>query len=350
MDDLNLEILPKEHAMVRWEAPGSGNGLSDPAYRPSRDTAHIGKEFPHVLAASDKHSLAFPYGMELTEQAAERAYDSYGLGKSGAPDLLAVSFSSHDYVGHAFGPNSREMEEMTLSEDRLLAKLLNHVRKTLPGGLSNVVIALTGDHGAPPDPEWAKAHRIDAGMIDEKAVSEEIEKLLTGKYGDPSPEKWVGLNHDFDLSLNRKALAARKVDLTEVLALLKEQMQAKPGVAHVVTLTDFEAGKLPPGLHREQILHTYFPGRSGDLIVIPKPYWMVDGGDAVTHLTGYSYDRMVPLVISGPGVRAGVHPEYARVIDLAPTLSYLLGILPPSLSEGRVLPIFKEALTAGDKR
>jgi arylsulfatase A-like enzyme len=64
---------------------------------------------------------------------------------------------------------------------------------------------------------------------------------------------------------------------------------------------------------------------------------MVDGGDAVTHLTGYAYDRMVPLVIAGAGLKAGVHPEYARVIDLAPTLSYLLGILPPSLSEGRVL-------------
>lgn len=337
MQKLNEEIKPKPGEKIRWEAPGEGSGLSDPAYRPVEDTSHIGKSFPHELYATDKAVLAFPYGLELTEQAAERAFDAYKLGRGPAPDVLAISFSSHDYIGHAFGPNSREAEEMTIHEDRLISKLLNHVRKSLPGGLHDVVIALTGDHGSPPDPVWAKAHHIDAGAINEKAVTAELEKLLSERFGVPGGEKWISLNHDFDLFVNRKAVAARKADLGEVLTLIKEHLLKMHGVAYAVTLKDYEAGRLPPGLHGQQFVQTYYPGRSGDVVVIPMPYWMIDGGDSVTHLTGYNYDRMVPLAIAGPGLRAAVQPGHARVIDLAPTLSYLLGVLPPSLSEGRVL-------------
>jgi hypothetical protein len=338
MEELNREIAPKPGQKIRWEAIGPGNGLSASDYKATRDTAHIGKELPHEIDASNKAALALPYGMELTEQAAERAFDEMKLGRGPGPDVLAISFSSHDYVGHAFGPNSREMEEMTVHEDQLISKLLNHLRKTVPGGLKDVVITLTGDHGAPPDPGWAKAHHIDAGMIDEKAVDQELEKLLSDRFGEPpTGEKWIAYDHDFDLFVSRKTLAARKAQLPEVLAVIQQHLAAQPGVAHVTTLTDYEAGRRLPGLDGEQEAHTYFPGRSGDVIVVPKPYWMVDGGDAVTHLTGYSYDRMVPLAIVGPGIRPAVHPEHARIIDLAPTLSYLLDILPPSLSEGRVL-------------
>ena len=350
LEALNREIKPKAGEKIRWEAPGEGSGYSDPDYRPAEDTAKIGKAFPHELDASDRNVLAFPYGMELTEQAAERAFDAYKLGKGAAPDMLAISFSSHDYIGHAFGPNSREAEEMTIHEDQLIAKLLNHVRKSLPGGLHDVVITLTGDHGSPPDPVWAKAHHIDAGSINEKAVSDGLEKLLSEKFGEPGKgEKWVPMYHDLAFYVNRKAVTARMAKLSDVLSSIRDYLLTQQGIAYAVTLQDYEARKLPPGLHGEQFMHTYYPGRSGDVVAIPKPFWMIDGGDAVTHMTGYNYDRMVPLILAGPGLRAAVQPGHARVIDLAPTLSYLLGVLPPSLSEGRVLTEALLPASAGEK-
>jgi hypothetical protein len=276
--------------------------------------------------------------MELTVGAAERAVDTYKLGRGKATDLLAVSFSSHDYVGHGFGPNSREMEEMTVAEDRLISKLLNHVRRSTPGGLKDVVIALTADHGAPMDPDLAKANRLDAGKINQDKLTEALNQKLTERFGSaPKDRAWVIYNHDLNITVDPKTVADRKVELAEVLYEIKAYAQGLPGVAHVFTAADYASRRLPPGLHEKQILAGYFPGRSGDVVIIPKPFWMIEEGDSVSHHTGYSYDRMVPLVIAGPRMRAGNYPQHVRVIDLAPTLSYLTNVLPPALSEGRVL-------------
>lgn len=346
---LNRDIALKPGQKLRWELKSKSNGLSDPAYVPAEDVSGTGKSFPHEIAASERAALGLPYGMELTEQAAERAFDAYKLGQGAGSDILALSFSSHDYMGHAFGPNSREMEEMTIHEDLLISRLLNHIRKKVPGGLANVVVVLTADHGIPPDPRWAKAARIDAGTIYEKPTTEELEKALNEKFGKPGKANWLLMNHDLNIFVNRKTVNDRNADLNQVLTLIKEKMLAMPGVAHAFTSLDYEARKLPPGLIGEQALHTYIPGRSGDVVAIAKPFWMIDDGDTVTHLTGYTYDRMVPLIIAGPGLRASRYPGHVRVIDIAPTLSYLLGVLPPSNSEGRVL---SEALiaTGGAKR
>lgn len=341
---LNRKVEPKAGQKIRWELGGQGTGLSEPGYTPPKDVVGDGKSFPYEIAASEKVALALPYGMELTIQAAETALDAMKLGRGAGPDMLAISLSSHDYLGHAFGPNSREMEEMTIQEDRLISRLLNHVRKKVPGGLSQVVVALTADHGSPPDPVWAKTKRIDAGFISEKPAIEEFEKILNEKFGTPAKSKWVLLNHDLNIYVSRKAVTERKADLGAVLALIKERFATMPGIAYAFTALDYEARKLPPGVFGEQAMRTYIPGRSGDVVGIAKPFWMIQDGDTVSHMTSYSYDRMVPLLIAGPGLRAARHPAHVRVIDLAPTLSHLLGVLPPSNSEGRVLT---EALVTG---
>jgi hypothetical protein len=344
LEALNREIQPKAGQKTKWEAPGKGSGLSDPAYVPFADTAAIGKTFPHELPTSEKAALTLPLGVELTAQAAERAFDAHKLGQGAGPDILAVSFSNHDYVGHAFGPNSRQAEEITIHEDRAISRLLNHVRKRVPGGLSNVVIALTADHGAPPDPRWAKSARINAGVIREKPMTVELEKALVEKFGEPKGTPWIHTNHDLNIFVNRGAVRDRKVELKDVLNAIREKVSSMPGIAHAFTSFDYEERKLPPGLLGQQILQTYYKDRSGDVVAIALPFWMVDDEDIVTHITGYTYDRMVPLAIAGPGLKPGVQPAHVRMIDLAPTLSYLLGVLPPALSEGRVLT---EALIAG---
>ncbi|MGK5085828.1 alkaline phosphatase family protein [Bdellovibrionota bacterium FG-1] len=338
LEKLNADIKKDAtNRKIKWEAIGPGTGYSEESPRTINDAEDIGTHFPHEVLASAKAALALPYGMELTETAAERALDAYRLGQGQSTDLLAMSFSSHDYISHAFGVNSREMEEMTLSEDRLISKFLNHLRTTLPGGLKDVTLVLTGDHGTPPNPDYLKPKHIDAGRIIENDLTAALEKLLNKKFGTPSDGlKWISSNHDLAIYVNRQAVASRKVALAAVLDEIKAHVLKIHGIAHAFTVFDHANRKIPPGLHEQQILQGYFPGRSGDVMMIPLPNYMVDG-DTVTHLTGYNYDRMVPLIISGPRIRAGNYPQHVRVIDLAPTLSYLAGTIPPSLSEGRVL-------------
>ncbi|OFZ80571.1 MAG: hypothetical protein A2603_15315 [Bdellovibrionales bacterium RIFOXYD1_FULL_55_31] len=90
-------------------------------------------------------------------------------------------------------------------------------------------------------------------------------------------------------------------------------------------------------MHERQILHTYYPGRSGDVVAIPRPYFMPEDEGPVVHLTGYTYDRTVPIILAGALFRPGIYANRAEVIDIAPTLSFVSSVLPPSLSEGRVL-------------
>lgn len=340
---MNAGITAKKGTNVKWEIQGEGSGLSlaDPMMVHDAYNDAAGTQFPHVQPIGTKGSLNMPYGLEITEAAAEQMIEQYKLGNGKATDVLAVSFSSHDYMGHAFGLNSREMEEMTVADDQNISKLLNFVKKRVPGGLSNVVVVLTADHGAPSNPDWLKKQKIDAGRIDEKDMTAAIEKRLENKFGKLGKDHWVASVQDFNFYLNLEAIAKKKLQLGDVENEAKLALQDVQGVFHVVTSTDYNNRTLPPGMHERQILKTYFPGRSGNLVVIPLPFYMSKYA-TVTHQTGYTYDRMVPVILSGFHIKKGVHAEKAEVIDIAPTLSFLTGTIAPSMSEGRVL---SEAIT-----
>jgi arylsulfatase A-like enzyme len=228
------------------------------------------------------------------------------------------------------------MEEMTVAEDREVADLLNAVKKAVPGGLKDVMIVFTADHGIPPSATWLASKNIDAGRIDAEDISHRIEAALTDKFGNPGSEKWVLYTAEFNFYFNPKLAASKKLTFDELEGVAKAEVLKIPGVAHVLTAADYRERRLPVGLLGKQILNGYYPGRSGDLVVIPRPFYM-NAEDPLTHHTGYTYDRTVPVILAGEQLRKGVRPEHADVIDIAPTLSFLLGTIPPSLSEGRVL-------------
>ena len=343
--DLNVAVkkLPPAAAVGIIAAPGTGLSLKDPM---ASDNYYI-----KALGGKDHALDSAAQGAELTVQAAEGALAAYRLGQGEATDILALSFSSHDYLGHGLGPNSREMEELTVQEDRAISRLLNSIQKSVPGGLKQTLIILTGDHGIPPNPDWLKSQRIDAGFLDEKALTQSLNEHLEKKFGHVDGG-WISFTADLNFFFNSAAIAAKKPDRlaleNEARAVLLEATHAtrsaatpatasaSGGVAHIFTATDVRERKLPAGMHERQILHTFFAGRSGDVIIIPKPFYM-SAGATVTHMTGYSYDRLVPLVMAGPHIRAGLYATPAHVVDIAPTLSFLLGTLPHALSEGRVL-------------
>ncbi len=318
-----------------WAAPTQKTGLSSETTRPFSYTTEFGSY----------DSLGYPLGIEITVDAAIAATKALKLGKGSDTDLLAVSFSSHDYLAHRHGANSREMEEMTVAEDRQLARLLTHLRRHVPGGLDHVVVVLTADHGGPSAPEWLAKNKIDAGEIDEASVRTMAEEKLVAKFGAPKRDQsYIAFVNDLNFFLNPDTLKQRGLSPRDVEAELKQALLQVRGALSVFTRSEYLERKLPAGLFEKQILKGYHLGRSGDVVIIPKPFFQ-SKGSPVSHQTGYSYDRTVPLILAGDRIRPGVYSESADVIDIAPTLSFLLGILPPAMSEGRVL---NEAL--GDRK
>jgi predicted AlkP superfamily pyrophosphatase or phosphodiesterase len=325
MLELDTEVKKHRNEPYVWKAEGKSSLVTD--------ETHGTQNFRRETKKGTRESFAMPYGGDLTEQAAEAAFENFKLGQGRATDLMAVSFSSHDYAGHAFGPNSREMEEMTVAEDRQVSKFLNFVRKRVP--LKDTIIVLTGDHGIPPSPDWLIENRVDAGRLSDAEFAKTIESAMDEKFGKPS-KPWLGFYHDFDFFFDPDTLLERNISLQDAETESKKRLVDHKGTAFVLASLDLEAGRLPPGMHGRQAAKTYYPGRSADITIIPKPFYMKDE-DTVDHLTGYNYDRIVPILMAGFGIRPGLYSRHAEVVDIAPTLTFLSGTIPPSLSEGRVL-------------
>lgn len=340
---LNEEIKIKKSPMKIWstklqETMKSYFNTTDTYPNDKKLIGKIGPTFNHGIAACSPEELSTPYGLELTAEAAIRAVDFYELGKHKTPDLLAMSFSSHDYVGHAFGPNSREIEDMTISEDRVISTFLNKLKMKIPGGLRDVVIVLSADHGVAPNADWLLKNNMASGRISVQGIEDKIEKQLNLKFGEIKKDsKWITYSIDFNFFINREAILSKKLNISEVENEIKKILDLESGFAHVFTKTDYDKRILPPGMHERQILNTYYKDRSGDVIAIPKPFFVHDDVNTTTHMTGYSYDRTVPLILTGEMFKTSIIPKIVDVIDIAPTLTFLTGTIPPSTSEGRVL-------------
>lgn len=336
----NVSIALKDRASILmgghradlaiWFDSGARKWVSSSYYLKSKELPTWVRD----LNASFKEcELSTPCGIATTADAFTAALKAR---PANALPFYSVSFSSHDYAGHRHGPNAKEMEAMVLAEDRALASMRAQIDKAV--GLKNAVIVLTGDHGVAPSPDYLRDTRILSGSLDEHEYGRKIDAALVAKCGS---EKWVGFVEDFNYFLDRGAVARSKCDLAKAQTIAKAVLSEEPAFAYVFTLDEYDRGLLPPGRNRRQIEKTIYPGRSGDVIAMQKPFYVNVSPNKATHMSGYTYDRMVPILFSGRGIKPGVYADRAEVVDIAPTLSFLLGVLPPALSEGTVL---KQAL------
>ena len=282
----------------------------------------------------NEQELESSLGIEVTTEAAIAALKALKLGTGKATDILAISYSAHDMLGHEKGPNAKEMEDLTIGEDRSLAELFKAIDKS--SGLKNTVVVLTADHGIAPTVAYASAARLESGGVKQDTLKEKIGARLSEKFGKPAKGDWVSTYRSFNFYLNRAVLAEKKVALEEAQRETKRVLEKEPAADAVVTETEFRERKLPPGPHATQLLNSFVPGVNGDVVMIPKPFF-VEGTDHAVHMSGYSYDRTVPVILAGPHLKAAVYARPARVVDIAPTLSFLLGVIPPARNEGRVL-------------
>ena len=343
-------LLPENEYVKRagadsppWETVGTASG----------DT----NAFPHTITGGATApgrvfytALDYsPFSNDLLVSFAQQAIVNEQLGQDEDTDVLTVSFSANDYVGHRYGPYSQETMDMTLRVDQQIATLLDFVAARV--GLSNTLIAFTADHGVSPIPEHAAALGLGGARINANDVLAAIHAGISahynpqGKAPDPTADyllKDSTTTRDWFLNgniyFNYDALKRDAVNLDEISQVVAAAALTVRGVARCFTRAQLLRGatSITDPIER-RILHGFYPARSGDVVIVAEPYKYLSDTITATHGSPYTYDTHVPLIIMGAGVMPGRYFEPASPADIAPTLSILLHITAPSSAVGRVL-------------
>ncbi|MEO8076890.1 MAG: alkaline phosphatase family protein [Acidobacteriota bacterium] len=274
---------------------------------------------------------ASPYGNELLLGLASDAVVQERLGQRGVTDVLSVSFSSNDSVGHTNGPDSPQVRDIALRTDLMVGQLLDRIDKTV--GLQHTLVAFTADHGVAPLPETQQERGLPGGRMTNKDVFDPIQHALETQFG---AGKWLMGTAGSSPYLNYDLMAKLKLDPAEVRRVAANAVMAVPHVARVYTRDQLLRGDVAEDRIGRRVVRGFNAQRSGDLEIILEPFWMRQA-TGTTHGTPYNYDAHIPLILMGPRIRAGEYPDPVALNDLAPTLATILHVEPPSGSSGRVL-------------
>ncbi|MDY3561633.1 alkaline phosphatase family protein [Gemmata sp. JC673] len=298
-----------------------------------------GRTFPHALkgkltAPAKKYYDAVegsPYGNELLAALARKAVTAENLGRGDAPDLLCVSFSSNDLLGHRWGPDSQEMLDVTLRSDQLVGEFLSFLDEKVGKGRYTLVVS--ADHGVCPLPELKKYPAAQRVMIGELTTG--LPKALDAMFGADPAAPWVAA-FDEDtwpwVYLNQKSIKARNLDPDKVTEAAAAWLAGRGYIDTTFTRKQIEDGQFPADQpFKKSVALAYRPDRCGDVIVIPKAGVQVTpykGGTG--HGSPHPYDTHIPFLAYGAGVPAlGKRTEKVSSLAVAPTLAQALGIKPP---------------------
>jgi predicted AlkP superfamily pyrophosphatase or phosphodiesterase len=304
--------------------------------------AKQGKTFPHAMTggleqpgkASFKATYSSPLLNELLWELGQKAIETEGLGRDEVPDLLSISFSSNDVIGHAYGPDSQEVLDVTLRSDALIGDILNYLDKNL--GPGRYAIAVTSDHGVCPLPEQARrrgiatANRIDPAGLERGAIA-----FLEKSFGKaPEGMSWIGAAN-FDIYVNDQVIDQKKLNRSEVHKALAAWFKNQTGIQEAYTRAELmDPGALPGDETAVLARRSYHPERSGDIFIVLEPYCLSsEYPTGTTHGTPHEYDRRVPLLFFGCGVVAGKRTEPVTPMATATGLSGLAGIRLPGQAE-----------------
>ncbi|MFN2329720.1 MAG: alkaline phosphatase family protein [Chromatocurvus sp.] len=319
-----LEDAPESYIFAQQDAREAERGYAD-----------LGTRFPHAYDnPSDSQyygGLRFtPAADELTADFVRALIDNEALGQRGHTDVLAVSFSALDYVGHAFGTFSLEYEDQVRQIDRIIGELLAFIDQRV--GLERTLVVLTGDHGADDIPEYQSRRGLDAGRHYPLAFTARANAALKARLG--IEDDLIMAFWNPSLYLNPQTMEKHGLDYPEVERELAALLRREEGFAYAVTRTDLESGNLPdtPLMHKLQ--RAFHPQRSGNVLVIQSPFWYLYPNAeefAAMHGSPYAYDTHVPIIAAGPGIPCGVVIDrVVAVSSIAPTLTTYVGARLPS--------------------
>ena len=313
---------PAKYWGREWK-DSQGALLASTAHRKTKDGSEAG--FYEVVGGTTfGNEYEFEFAKELV------VYENVGRGP--ATDLLAISLSPNDILGHRVGPDSPEMAQMALDLDHELADFFNFLGHQI--GLADVWIALSADHGVSSLPDTVKKLHIPAANSGAPKIEEQLNNAITAKFFPGHPGSYVKLDYPLAWLVQDAFIAAHVHERDAEVAVGEAMKQA--GLRDYYTKSQLAAGEVPNTELGRKYLNSYSPEGSWFVMGVPDIY-SVGGAQGTDHTSPYNYDTHVPLAFYGLPFHAGTYRMSVEPVDLAPTLASLLGINAPTHSVGRVL-------------
>ena len=341
--EFNRQNLADEYLKNTWDLflPAEKYTASGPDDQPyerifkGKETATFPYNLPELSKSNNPYSLLAytPWGNTLVTEMALAALQGENLGQDDTPDLLAVSYSSTDIIGHGFGLRSKELEDVYIRLDREIERLLKELDNQV--GEGNYLLFLTADHAAADVPQYFIDERIPAGYYDDEETAKQTNAFLQKKYGEG---KWVEWAENYQIYLNQQLIVEKGLSLAKVQEEVAEFVLGFPGVVDAIPASAMRYNEYSFGL-RNKLQLGYYQPRSGDVLLILPPEWIHRMTYGTSHGSGYNYDTHVPLLFYGWQVPEGVRiTREQKITDIAPTVSFMVGIPLPSGSIGRPIP------------
>jgi hypothetical protein len=316
-----------------------GEGVKDLLSRTFPHRFDGGKKKEPDRADYMKQVAASPMGNDLLMACVRKAIDAEGLGSRDTPDFLSVSFSSNDLVGHAWGPDSHEVLDVTLRSDLIVRDLIGLLDEKV--GKGRYVLALTSDHGICPLPESPGSKEKGAQRVMMARLMDAADALLDSRWPGPTsrerPPQWVEAMQSNMVFLDRRILSNRGVKPEEAAEVLAKWLPKQPGILAAYTHAQL-SGELPKDDAVGRMIQASFhPDRVGDVFVSLKPYCLWDRySSGTSHGTLHPYDTHVPLIVYGARVKPGERKERSSPLAAAAILAAGLKIDPPAQASARV--------------
>ncbi|HVF80788.1 MAG TPA: alkaline phosphatase PafA [Flavisolibacter sp.] len=338
MQQLNARKLPDAYLGKNWNTlypidTYTQSAADAPTYEnvlPGEDNS-----FPHQtdsIKASKYESFRYtPYGNTYTLDAAKAAIEGEALGTRGVTDFLAISFSSPDYIGHAFGQASIEVEDTYLRLDKDLTDFLTYLDTKI--GKGQYLVFLTADHAVAHVPGFAKEHKIPAASSSSASVQKALNDSLQKEFG---AGNYILSVMNYQVYLNNDLIQMGKLDKTAIKQKVINTLMLRPGIMRAVDLERLNTANLPNQVY-SMLANGYNQRLSGDVQFLYKPGWFEGGERGTTHGSWNPYDSHIPLLWYGWGVKKGKTNREVYMTDIAPTVAALLHIQMPNSSVGKVI-------------
>jgi predicted AlkP superfamily pyrophosphatase or phosphodiesterase len=333
--DFNAQKLVDKYYLSGWNLLYSDNSyLQSTADEKPYEAKPFGPKFPYdfknFIGKDYSKIAATPMGNSFTAEFAKAAISGEQLGADNITDFLAVSFSSPDYIGHTFGPNSVEAEDDFLRFDKELGSILDFLDSKV--GKNQYTVFLSADHGVAHVPEFLQENKLPGGRVYLNTMMSQLNKTLNEKY---NISNIIVADDNYQLHLNHPMLDSAKVDKKELTKWIVDKLSADSGIARVFAIEDLNKVPLPATI-RNMLNNGYYPPRNGDIQLILKPgYIDAYSGTGTTHGLWNPYDSHIPLLWYGWGIKPGKTNREVYMTDIAPTLAALLHIQMPSGCVGK---------------
>lgn len=289
--------------------------------------------FPHKTSTMPTNDIKkTAYGNDVVFEFAKEALIRENLGKGKETDFLAISFSSTDYVGHYFGPNSIELEDTYLRLDKNLEQLLALLNEEI--GEGNYTLFLTADHGVAHNPQFLIDNKIPAGFLFASTIKDELNNKLETKLGSKKIIKNV---YDNYIWLDDSTIYANKLDKEKVIQMILEELQYKDEIQYAMDMKNLQNFTVPQKI-KEMATNGFVAKRSGDILLLLNPGWLdAYSKTGSTHGTWNPYDTHIPLLWYGWGIQTGHTTKEVYMTDIAATLATLLHIQMPNACIGKTI-------------